>query len=98
MPHQILRVNRTNRCHVVKLTSGSLVPHRATPDATGFDLFANTLTTLRPNQLTQVSTGVIVVLPLGLSGEIKGRSGLTMQGIEVKLGVIDGVNNSEKNK
>jgi dUTP pyrophosphatase len=67
------------------------LPWRATPFATGYDLFAcleETYIELGPD-VTLVPTGIALEAPSGYDIQIRPRSGLTRIGVSVPLGTVD---------
>ena len=75
-----------------KLRSDAILPRRATPGATGFDLFAYidegeaiTLT----NQPKTIGTGIAMEIPEGYDVQIRPRSGLSSKGVSVTFGTVD---------
>ena len=68
------------------------VPWRATPAATGYDLFASLdapgYVDLGPD-VTLVGTGIALQIPLGYDIQIRPRSGLAREGVAALLGTID---------
>ncbi len=78
---------------VKKLRLGAQLPLRATPGASGFDLFAcieesGAVDLTVDPQL--VPTGIAIELPAGFDAAIRPRSGLGSRGVNVVLGTIDG--------
>ena len=53
------------------------------------DLFALNDFTINPIERVKVDTGIAIRVPKGYVGLIKEKSGLSLQGIEVKAGVLD---------
>lgn len=80
----------TTTIHVKRLRPGARLPFRATEGATGLDLYASldAPLVLGPD-VTLVPTGVAIETPLGLDVQIRPRSGLSRQGVNVILGTID---------
>lgn len=72
------------------LREGARLPERATPGATGYDLYAclDADMELGP-QPVKVPTGVAIEAPQGFDVQIRPRSGLSSQGVMVILGTID---------
>jgi dUTP diphosphatase len=74
------------------LRDGAKLPWRATPLATGYDLFA-CLESGMPLQLgpdvVLVPTGIAIEAPFGYDVQVRPRSGLSRQGVAVELGTID---------
>jgi dUTP pyrophosphatase len=70
--------------------TGARLPERATPGATGFDLYACLEGEIQVGQEpVRVPTGVAIEAPEGLDVQIRPRSGLSAQGVMVTLGTID---------
>lgn len=65
-------------------------PTVATPgEDLGFDMYALEDTTLQPNTVTKVRTGIAVEFAEGFGGIIKDRSSMAAKGITTSAGVID---------
>jgi dUTP pyrophosphatase len=75
---------------VKRLRPGALLPFRASEGATGLDLYAclDDTVVLGPDP-TLVPTGIAIETPAGLDVQIRPRSGLSRQGVNVILGTID---------
>lgn len=78
------------------LTKTATIPCKATPDAAGFDLFAdmppNELKAIFPGEGMRIPTGIAIEIPNGYFGGIYPRSGLaTKEGLRLAncVGVID---------
>ena len=72
------------------LKEGARVPERATPGATGYDLYACLEEPLEVGaEPAKVPTGVAIEAPPGLDVQIRPRSGLSSKGVMVTLGTID---------
>jgi dUTP pyrophosphatase len=77
---------------VKKLRPQAIVPRRATPGSTGFDLFAclegDTPVALdtRPRL---IGTGIAIEVPRGYDVQIRPRSGLSSRGVGVTFGTVD---------
>jgi dUTP pyrophosphatase len=66
------------------------LPFRATPGATGYDLYACLDADLRVGQEpVRVPTGIAIEAPSGLDVQIRPRSGLSAQGVIAAYGTID---------
>jgi dUTP pyrophosphatase len=72
------------------LRPGARLPFKASEFATGLDLYAclDEPVLLGPD-VTLVGTGVALETPLGLDVQIRPRSGLSRQGVNVIFGTID---------
>ena len=72
------------------LRPGARLPFRASESATGLDLYAclDTPVVLGPD-VTLIGTGVALETPEGLDVQIRARSSLAKQGVNVILGTID---------
>lgn len=55
----------------------------ATKGAAGFDLVSIEDITINSSEVTKVRTGLILEIPLGWEGQIRPRSGLSIQGVFV---------------
>jgi dUTP pyrophosphatase len=77
---------------IKRLKPGAILPRRATPGATGFDLFAcidgggPVVVGMRP---TLVGTGIAIEVPPGYDVQIRPRSGLSSKGVGVTFGTVD---------
>jgi dUTP pyrophosphatase len=77
---------------LVRLRPEATLPVRATPGASGFDLYACLAS---PGYVdlsrdpTPVPTGIAVEAPFGVDVQIRPRSGLSARGVGVTLGTID---------
>ncbi len=76
---------------VKRLRPSARLPQRASPGATGFDLYA----CLDADGLqigqepVRVPTGIAIEAPPGLDAQVRPRSGLSAQGVTVTFGTID---------
>jgi dUTP pyrophosphatase len=74
------------------LRVGARLPHRATPGSSGLDLYASlepgSYVDLTPD-VTLVPTGIAVEAPKGYDLQIRPRSGLARQGVDIILGTLD---------
>jgi dUTP pyrophosphatase len=74
------------------LRPGARLPRRATPGATGLDLFA---CIEAPDGIklgrdpVHVPTGIAIEVPPGYDAQVRPRSGLSTQGVGVSFGTID---------
>lgn len=72
------------------LRSGAKLPHKATQQARGFDLYAAESGAIYPHDTVTVDTGIAIDFPPDICGIIHGRSGLASKSaIDVFGGVID---------
>ena len=75
---------------VQRLRPGARLPERATPGATGYDLYACPDGELVIGQEpTLVPTGIAVEAPPGYDVQVRPRSGLSSKGVQVTFGTID---------
>lgn len=75
---------------VMRLRAGARIPERATPHATGFDLFACLDGPLALGPAPQlVPAGIAIECAPGLDVQVRPRSGLTLKGVGVAYGTID---------
>jgi dUTP pyrophosphatase len=72
------------------LREGARLPERATPGATGYDLYAclDADMEVGPDPV-RIPTGVAIEAPQGFDVQIRPRSGLSSRGVMVTLGTID---------
>jgi dUTP pyrophosphatase len=75
---------------VKKLRASARMPERATPHATGLDLYAclDAPVTLT-RQPQRVPCGIAIEFPAGYDVQVRSRSGLSAKGIGVAFGTID---------
>jgi dUTP pyrophosphatase len=75
----------------VKKHPDAVVPKLATKSAAGFDLISVEDTHLYPGWATKVRTGLALEIPVGWEGQIRPRSGLSLEGVQVvnSPGTID---------
>jgi dUTP pyrophosphatase len=79
-----------NSVRVKMLREGARMPERATPGATGYDLYACVDGPLEVGaEPVKVPTGVAIEAPAGVDVQIRPRSGLSSKGVMVTLGTID---------
>jgi dUTP pyrophosphatase len=72
------------------LRAGAQAPRRATPGSSGLDLFACLDAPLDLSQdVTLVPTGIATEAPPGYDLQIRPRSGLGRQGVDIILGTVD---------
>ena len=77
---------------LLRLRPEARLPHRATAQASGFDLYACLpapgYLDLGRDPIT-VPTGVAIEFPFGIDAQVRPRSGLSARGVAVPLGTID---------
>ena len=72
--------------------SNNPLPSYATNGSAGLDLRANIpnkTIVIKHGTIAKIPTGIHLELPEGFEAQIRGRSGLSSRGIDVKLGTID---------
>jgi hypothetical protein len=75
---------------VQRLRPGARLPERATPGATGYDLYACPDGEMVVGQEPAlVPTGIAVEAPPGYDVQVRPRSGLSSKGVQVTFGTID---------
>ena len=77
---------------IKKLRPNAIIPQRATPGATGLDLFAcidGDGVVALGTQPRLVGTGIAIEVPRGYDVQIRPRSGLSSKGVGVTLGTVD---------
>ena len=77
---------------LVKLTSKSQMPSKATNGSSGYDLSASEEVLIEPHTSALVGTGLFIEVPIGYELQIRSRSGLALkQGVVVfnSPGTID---------
>jgi dUTP pyrophosphatase len=75
---------------VQRLRPGARLPERATPGATGYDLYACPDGEMVIGQEPAlVPTGIAVEAPAGYDVQVRPRSGLSSKGVQVTFGTID---------
>ena len=65
------------------------LPTQAHLGDAGYDVRAVEEATLMPNVPTKIRLGFAMEIPLGVVAELRGRSGLALEGIHCHLGTID---------
>ena len=77
---------------VKRLRPGARLPFRATPGASGIDLYACVEDggyVELSQDVTLVPTGIALEAPAGFDVQIRPRSGLSRRGVDVVLGTLD---------
>src|SRR5690625_7111831 len=78
------------------LNDDSILPTKAHPTDSGFDLYASDDVIIEPGETTIVPTGIAVELPKGYEAQVRPRSGVTAKTkLRVQLGTIDNGYNGE---
>lgn len=73
-----------------KLHTAAKLPHKATQQARGFDLYSAEEGNIMPGATATIDTGIAIDFPPDICGILHGRSGLaSKQAIDVFGGVID---------
>jgi len=80
----------TLRVGFKKLSKHAIIPSRAFPTDSGFDLYAAEDTIVQPGETVVIKTGIAVQLPEGYEATVRPRSGVTSRTkLRVQLGTID---------
>lgn len=75
---------------VRRLTPDAILPTKAHPTDSGFDLYAAEDVVLAPGETVVIKTGIAIELPAGYEATIRPRSGITAKTkLRVQLGTID---------
>lgn len=73
-----------------RLNDNAIMPTKAYPTDSGFDLYASEDVIIEPGETTVVPTGIAVELPPGYEATVRPRSGITAKTkLRVQLGTID---------
>lgn len=73
-----------------RLTEDAVIPTKAHPTDSGFDLVASTDVIIEPGETAVVPTGIAVQLPAGYEAQVRPRSGVTSKTkLRVAIGTID---------
>lgn len=73
-----------------RLTDNAILPVKAHPTDSGFDLFANEDEVIEPGETVVVKSGIAIQLPPGYEAQVRPRSGVTSKTkLRVQLGTID---------
>ena len=67
----------------VKKHPDAVIPKIATKGAAGFDLVCVEEATIYDDRVTKVRTGLAMEIPFGWEGQIRPRSGLSIEGVQV---------------
>ncbi|MFD2868487.1 dUTP diphosphatase [Kurthia populi] len=78
------------KLQIKRLTETAVMPVKAHPTDSGFDLFADEEVVIEPNETIAVSTGIAIALPDGYEAQIRPKSGITSKtDLRVQLGTVD---------
>ena len=73
-----------------RLNDNAVIPTKAHPTDSGFDLYASEDVIIEPGETEIVPTGIAVELPKGFEAQVRPRSGITAKTkLRVQLGTID---------
>lgn len=84
-----IKIIKIKMLQVKKLSSSAKLPTRATSGSAGYDLYATMKLTISSGERSLVHTDLAIMLPEGTYGQIVGRSGLALRGIDIFTGTID---------
>ncbi len=73
----------------IKLNEGARLPSKGSLGAAGHDLYSSETFELQVGERKLVKVGISTAIPEKYEAQIRGRSGLTLKGIDVPLGTID---------
>ena len=75
---------------IKKLTDTAIVPVKAHPTDSGFDLFADEDVIIEPGETVVIKTGIAIALPPNHEAQIRPKSGVTSKTkLRVQLGTVD---------
>ncbi len=73
-----------------RLTDDAILPTKAHPTDSGFDLYTNEDAIIEANETLVIKTGIAIKLPPGYEAQVRPRSGITSKtDLRVQLGTID---------
>ncbi|MBZ9693230.1 MULTISPECIES: dUTP diphosphatase [unclassified Clostridium] len=80
--------------NVKLINKNAKLPQRGRDGDAGLDLYTCKTVIIKPNETIAIPTGVCIELPYGMEGQIRPRSGISLNGFEhnyvrVMLGTID---------
>lgn len=81
----------TTKLKVKRLRPGAILPTRGTDGSTGLDLYASIeggSIMLGPD-VTLVTTGIAIEVPPGYDAQVRPRSGLGRNGVNIVFGTVD---------
>jgi dUTP pyrophosphatase len=73
-----------DRLIVVRRSVDAKLPFRASKGAAGYDLYSAETVTIPPKDRALIATDVAIVIPTGYYGQIKSRSSLAINKVDVK--------------
>src|SRR5699024_2229420 len=82
--------NRRLQVGCKRLNGAAILPSKAHPTDSGYDLYASEDVIIEPGETAVVPTGIAVQLPEGYEAQVRPRSGVTAKTkLRVQLGTID---------
>jgi len=73
-----------------RLTDDAIIPTKAHPTDSGFDLYASEDVIIEPGETKIIPTGIAAELPAGYEAQVRPRSGVTAKTkLRVQIGTID---------
>lgn len=93
--NEIMSKNTPKNQHPVRvgfkrLSDDAILPTKAHPTDSGYDLYANEDVIIEPGETKVIPTGIAVKLPAGYEAQVRPRSGVTSKSkLRVQLGTID---------
>lgn len=73
----------------IKLLNGGKLPELKTKGAACYDCYCNEAVIIKPGETKIVKLGFAIEVPLAYYAEIRGRSGLSSNGVLVMTGTVD---------
>lgn len=78
------------KLQIKRLTETAIMPVKAHPTDSGFDLFADEDVIIEPGETAVIKTGIAIALPAGHEAQIRPKSGITSKtDLRVQLGTVD---------
>lgn len=74
---------------IKEMTEGARLPEFKTPGASCMDVYAAKSVTIGSMKTVIVPCGFAMEMPLGMEGQLRPRSGLSLSGLMVSFGTID---------
>src|SRR5690625_2811465 len=82
--------SQSNSVGFKRISDEAIIPTKAHPTDSGFDLYASEDVIVEPGETVIVPTGIAVELPKGHEAQVRPRSGVTVKTkLRVQLGTID---------